>query len=541
MDLQQEYSKLKNLSDRDLKKHVRRLKTEREALSMQASLSGGGYTGANSSRRFSKTWNVASGTPDELILDDRQELQDKAEDLYRNNSIARGIIENKTENTVGASFKLQSVIDHDVLGISDDYREEWQMNVERKWRNFASTTACDAERKHNFSQKIEIAMRTYQMLGEVFALYPRFIRKGETVKSRVKLQLMPPRRCQNPYQPNSDLIRDGIEISPRGEPVNYWFLRQEGYRSLFGSAEDYVAIPAYGAKTGRRNVVHIYRTEFIGQNRGVPFLSCIIEDLKQIDRGGKNELTNMAVTSLFSAFIETERDIFQNPFEGTKEEIQTDETDLVLDAGLIQRLKPGEKITFANPGRPNSNVIEFIKQYLVLISMGVGIPYEAMMRQFMSSYSASKAARIEANKHYMTERNRIVPIASNLYTEWLIDMVASGEIEAPGFFENPELQAAWSNHIWIGEGMRQINEVEETTAAMMRVNQGFSNRTAEAAAMGFDFEKNIEIAKRENKLMQDAGLDYSAQTRPEAVIESESIDSEKKTREESENETLGGP
>ena len=43
-------------------------------------------------------------------------------------------------------------------------------------------------------------------------------------------------------------------------------------------------VEAYGAETGRRNVLHIIDRERIGQRRGVPMLAPVLEAIKQLGR-----------------------------------------------------------------------------------------------------------------------------------------------------------------------------------------------------------------------------------------------------------------
>ncbi|MCH5894346.1 phage portal protein, partial [Salmonella enterica] len=66
-------------------------------------------------------------------------------------------------------------------------------------------------------------------------------------------------------------------------------------------------IPAYGKKTGRRNVLHVMQDwERPGQRRGVPVLAPVIEALKQLGRYTDAELVAAVVSGLFTVFVKTE-------------------------------------------------------------------------------------------------------------------------------------------------------------------------------------------------------------------------------------------
>ncbi len=87
------------------------------------------------------------------------------------------------------------------------------------------------------------------------------------------------------------------------------------------------------------------------------------------------------------------------------------------------------------------------------------------------------------------------------------EAVMKGRINAPGFFDDQSIQMAYTRATWSGNGMGQIDPVKETKAAQMRVQSGFSTRTAEAQAMnGSNFEQNAEQLARENELLKEKNL-----------------------------------
>ena len=52
----------------------------------------GGYTGARTNRRQTQTWNPASGSADNVALDDLPVLRDRSRDLLRNAPLAVGAV-----------------------------------------------------------------------------------------------------------------------------------------------------------------------------------------------------------------------------------------------------------------------------------------------------------------------------------------------------------------------------------------------------------------------------------------------------------------
>lgn len=75
----------------------------------------GGYTGARNNRRATQTWNVASGSADNVSLDDLPVLRDRSRDLLRNAPLAIGAVNTVITNVIGTGLKPQSHIDREIL------------------------------------------------------------------------------------------------------------------------------------------------------------------------------------------------------------------------------------------------------------------------------------------------------------------------------------------------------------------------------------------------------------------------------------------
>ena len=94
-----------------------------------------------------------------------------------------------------------------------------------------------------------------------------------------------------------------------------------------------------------------------------------------------------------------------------------------------------------------------------------------------------------------------------VYEEWLAEAVRKGRIEAPGFFSDPAIRAAWSGAEWSGDAQGQLDPKKEVEAAQARVEGGFSTISREASEMtGLRFDRIVEMRKREEALKKEAGL-----------------------------------
>ena len=249
--------------------------------------------------------------------------------------------------------------------------------------------------------------------------------------------------------------------------------------------------------------------ERIDQRRGVPFLAPVIEALKQLGRYTDAELVAAVVSGMFTVFIEQ-----QEEGEGAAvgsaipedEEIDAeDETTLELAPGAILELGSGEKAHDINPGRPNTAFNGFVEAICQQIGAALEIPYELLVKRFNSSYSASRAALEEAWKMFKMYRTWLAnDFCQPIYEEWMAEAVAKGRIKAPGFFSDPIRHKAFCKAQWNGPARGLLNPVQEVSAAVTRVENGFSTRSAETMEMaGGDFYSNCEQLQQEEKALKE--------------------------------------
>jgi lambda family phage portal protein len=174
-----------------------------------------------------------------------------------------------------------------------------------------------------------------------------------------------------------------------------------------------------------------------------------------------------------------------------------------MGAGAIIDLAKNEDVTFANPGRPNSSAEVFVGAMLREIGTALELPYEVLMKAFESSYSAARAALLEAWRFFRTRRAWLAMMfCQPVYEAWLEEAVARGRVDAPGFFDDPALRAAYCGAEWIGDGPGQIDPLKEVQAARERIDGNLSNHTLETLEMrGMDWAEVYGQLQAERELI----------------------------------------
>ncbi len=242
-------------------------------------------------------------------------------------------------------------------------------------------------------------------------------------------------RVCNPPGVTNPNIRGGIEVDQFGAPIAY-YIAQKHPLDKQSAQNKWARVPAFGERTGRRNVLHLMEFERPGQRRGVPVLAPVIESLKQLTRYSEAELMAAVVSGMFTVFITSKTpDAPLGEVVPLEQQIDTaDENSYELGNGAIIALGEGEDVKEVNPSRPNTAFDSFIMSMTRQIGAALEIPYEVLIKHFTASYSASRAALLEAWKMFRMRRSWLISkFCEPIYNEFLYEAVAKGRIQAPGF------------------------------------------------------------------------------------------------------------
>lgn len=485
----------------------------------RVSLSAASHIGASKSRRQTSDWVYSRGqSADSDTIADLPTLRDRSRDLIRNNPIAAGAIKTKVTNIVGNGFQFHARMQNEILGIEDEPADEWNSRVEQEFNSWANDVNCDYSRTLKFGAIQALYLRSMFENGDSFCVLP-FLKRDNDIYG-LKLQLIEADRVANGDNTmNSAKLVEGIELEEgTGAPTAYRILnRHPGSIDVVGDT-GFNTIKAFGSLSGRRNILHMYMCGRIGQHRGVPDLTPVIELFKQLGNYTDAELMRSVISSMFTVFVKTEMPGITPfaPFEPTDEVGgKASDKDFKMASGAILDLGPGEDVEFANPTSPNVAFDEFVVALLRQIGVGLEIPFEVLVKHFTASYSASRGALIIAWQYFICVRKQLIDdFCKEVYKEWFREAVLLDRIHAPGFLNgDPIIQAAYLNSEWIGPSKPQIDEDKEIKAAIARMGANVTTLADEVAShSGGSWRDKLKQAAKESKLRKTLGI--SAATPP---------------------------
>jgi len=486
---------------------------------------GYGDGGASTAKKSMRGWTARSISPEEDIDANLYTLRGRCRDLDMNAPLGRAALRTTRTNVIGSGLRLKSRIDAAFLGLTEEEADAWEQNTEREFDLWARSLHCDALKMNNFYELQQIAQLGWIMNGDAFVLL-KFGDVKPYMPYGLRLHLIEGDRVCNPNvygspvasgvlsvetrnPDNGNLIVSGVEIDGSGAAVAYHVASKYPYSyTRLDTPLTWTRVPAFGERTGRPNILHLMDCERAEQRRGVPMLAPVVEQLKQVSRYSEAELMAAVVSSMFTVFIKTASPAEMPLGSAIPVEQQVapeDPAAYEMGSGAINVLGPDESIEVANPQRPNTAFDGFVNALCRQIGAALEIPQELLQKSFQSSYSASRAALLEAWKMFRMRRTWFAnDFCQPVYEEWLAEAIARGRITAPGFFDDPAKRSAWSAAEWNGPAPGQVDPLKEANAAVVRINNGLSTRERETMELtGGDFDRNVTQLKREQQIMQE--------------------------------------
>ena len=487
-----------------------------------------GYSDAGASRRKKslKGFTARSGSPREDIDWNNYTLRQRGRMLSMSTPIAKSAITTNRTNVIGMGLQLKSKIDHEALGMTPERAAAWQRRTEKEFALWAENKrACDATGVNDFYSMQQLAFSSWLTSGDVFVVIKQYD-PAPLMPYSLRLHIIEADRVRTPHKAgqiltdgvaeNGNRIFDGVEVNKDGAIVAY-YVHNTYPNEIRAAKEECVRVEAYGEKTGLPNILQVMDSERPEQYRGVTYLAPVIEPLLQLRRYTDAELTAANIESCFAAFIKTNAGVTEMPFnevgwgdvDGVPAGgagVSQSENEYELGAGTINIMEPGEDVVFADPKRPAGGFDNFVSAVATQVGAALEIPRDLLMKSFNASYSASRAALLEAWKAFQMRRKWFTSdFCRPVYEIWLSEAVARGRILAPGFFANASIRKAYLGSEWIGPSQGMLDPTKEIEAEVLAILHGFSTHEQSTIKLnGGQWQDNVAQLAIENDQLAEA-------------------------------------
>lgn len=427
------------------------------------------YEAASKTAR-TKNWLTPSTDANAAIVDP-QLIRNRARDLVRNNPWTAKGISVIVSNTVGTGIRAQ-----------------WQTNNKRNtqqlqalWKAWAETTQCDAYGRNNFYGIQQTAMRCIVESGEcLIRQRPRQNTDGLSVP--FQLQLLEPDflyEYNDGALANGGYIQRGIEYNAIGQRVAYYVYKSHpGSRNPYAhgfSNHHYSRVPA-------NEIIHIFRTDRAGQERGVSWLAPVMIRLRELDIFEDAYLNRQKLANLFAGFISTD-----DP-DDTEDEFSDMEE---LLSGALYLMKHGRTINFSTPPKAD-DYGPFTLSSLRAVAAGLGITHEALTGDLSEvNFSSARMGWQEFGRNIEQWRwQMLIPMLCQGVADWFKQL--SGM---------PQASAEWT-----APARMMLDPSRELPPIISAVRAGLTSLPEALRSQGYDPEHVLTEIQQNNELLDRLGL-----------------------------------
>ena len=441
------------------------------------------YDAAKHGRRTAN-WNTTGASANADISRDLPWLRQRSRDMAQNNGYAVSLFDKFTAHAVGT-------------GIMAKWSDTRTQDLWKAWVKVA-----DADEQLDFYGLQALATRTIEESGEVLVrLRTRLPEDGLPVP--LQIQLLEPDyldHLKTEDLPNGGYIINGVEFSPLGKPAAYWlFDRHPGEVGMLFRPLDSHRVDA-------ADVLLVYRKTRPGQVRGVPRLAPVLQKLRDLDDYEDAELMRKKIEACFTAFVtssDQSRTLGQasGPAGGAQR--------TKLSPGTIERLRPGETVTFGHPSPSNDG--DFTRRQQRVAAAGSGATYEQMTGDLSQvNYSSARVGLIDFRA--VTEQFRwltFVPMfLEPIAARWLLLARLSGK-------------AKTASVEWIAPRWEYVDPVKDAKGDMILAAAGIKTQSDLWHERGYDREAQLAKLKKDREDLTAAGVTiiYDSETVVEPNIE----------------------
>ncbi len=462
-----------------------------EKFRMAASLFGNNlYKGATRSPHY--TPDHFGSTEDQDIYD-LPTLRNTSRDKYKNNGFYKGVIQCATDHVIGGGLKAKSVIKRNQIpNLSEETAKLYESMMDNYFNSWAESPICDITGKDNFYEIQALNYKLYKKDGDAFATLPLTNIGGGRKVMQVDLI-----GAENIASNNAEYV-EGIKLSSNRRPLKYSILQADG--------NTYKEITAF--KSDKINMLHVFKRERAKQARGIPFLSPVMRPIDAIDQYMDYEVNAAKLSAIFYGSLTTKskEDVFGSGNDAdllnvNQEQIQT--TQNTVKENSITQLQPDEELNIHESGRENPNFDKFIHSNLQKVSTQTRIPLEIILAQFVSSYTASRAAMLLMQKFVNPERQLFITSFCKPTRDQVITWgVLQGDLVIPNFFEH---RAAYLNAMWLGDPMGSVDPMKDVNSKIKAMDNFLLTGEQASIELGYgDYETNLQI--RSDELDKEAPL-----------------------------------
>jgi len=478
---------------------VRRLRKEQVLLSSYA---------AAEKHRLTQDWPYKTVSADRAIITDSRTLNARARLAVRDNWMGRSVVRAYRRRVVGIGITPKSAAADPRTGEVTDRFKQFNQEIDWWWRRWARNRLwCDSEKRKSFTELEGLSIEEFAVVGEALALVC-YVPTEEMVGLRI--QMLEPEQLDSEKMRNPDTgneVRGGVEIDgDTGAAVAYW-LYVQGYDTVRRTRGGSKRIPA-------DRVLHVFRQERARQTRGVTAFSAALVKMWHTQMYEEYQLIAARLEACQGGAIETATpesgSIIGLPYgSGDSGTDSQGATEVVMEPGMMPKLPPGAKVNWRQLSRPGNQYDPFVKAQIGHVAASLGLDYAQVARDFsQGNFSSQRQGTLEVDKELDAIEKLLIDAWCRPVREaFKLYAVLEGRVQAPGFFDSPEMTAAYMEDVWQGPPKPWIDPAKQAAAAKIMLDYMLTTRRDIFNERGVHVEEQARQSGREREIYGDEGIE----------------------------------
>ncbi len=473
------------------------------------------YFDASRQDRTSKDWGKIDTSADGSILGEMTLANARARAAVVNDWAARGIVSAFRRHVVGIGITPRSAARDPETGEETEAFAAFNKRIDWLYYRWARRPElCDTERRKNIPEIDGLAVSELWTVGQALCVLNFTPRRGQV---GLHVQMFEPEQLDGLLTKNDDTgyeIRNGIEIDEAGAAVAYWVHTGKHPAEAYGSSAE--RIPA-------RRVLHVMRQERVRQTHGWTQLCAALEDIYQLKGYKQAEAVAKRIEACIGLRLRHEQwysgegeatmpGLGAAPPTGGSSTDARGNTKARLEPGMILDAGPGRYWDSLAPQRPGAQYEQYTDRQVQQIAAAAGSDSAHVQRNFAKgNFSSQRQGALE-------HRRETDPVQMNLLVDlWArprrerfkVLAVLQGLVEAPGFFEDPILMAAYLEDDWQGPPVPWVDPKNQATATDQALRDGLTTLRSQANLLGGDWRELIDQRAREAEYARRRGVSLS--------------------------------
>lgn len=393
-------------------------------------------------------------------------LRNRSRHFVRNNGWAKRAIDAIVDNTVGEGIRPAPI------GTRNQVKK-----IKKLWSTWAETTMCDYDGKSTIYGLQNLIMREIAEAGDCL-----IVRRRTKDDIPIKLQVLEGDQLDQMKDTPNEMgyARLGVQFDNEGKRLGYWIFKKHP-NDLTGN---YITLESEFISVD--DIIHPFEIMRAGQVRGIPMGVASFMKMADFSDYEDAQLMRQKIAASFCAFV-----------SGT-DAPNTDDLEM-LAPGIIEYLKDGEQITFANPPKADGYA-EYSAKILQGIAASYGVTYEMLTMDYSNvNFTSGRMAKIDVSKRFRSwQYNLMVPQVCVPVWQWFMNsLIMVGK--SATFLDCNAMD-------WTAPRVQQLDPVKETNARVLQVQSGFTTLSEIAREDGRDADELFEEIKQEREKLKEMGI-----------------------------------